>query len=77
MPSLESLFRPLDGAKARRDANVALRDGVHAFRLTVSEDGRGWSCCRTMCGKTYKHHDRDRNRRIDVEVTCFLCLAGD
>lgn len=65
-----------EGVKARPDANVELRDGVHSFGRVHFADGE-WASCRTACGKPFKHHDTRKNRRVDKATACLLCLMEE
>lgn len=86
MPSLANWSKPLEGARARCDANVELHVGageagfrmVHAFGACASFDSNsGWSSNYTKCSKKFKHHDREKNRRVDKAVSCLACLMEE
>lgn len=75
---------PLEGALAQRNANVSLPAGpgaagfriVHAWGACYNDDTQsGWSSNFTVCGKQYKHHNLEKNRRTEANVTCILCLT--
>jgi hypothetical protein len=77
MPSYAILFGPLKGAKADPKAHVRLHGNVHLPGPPAVIGLSNWTNKQTPCGRKYKHHDRERNRRTDEPLDCLLCLMED